>query len=330
MSSIFSPILNGFRLSSEHWLYVTFAAGRMIMLNRFNPNCLQEQVAQATAQHKTVPARLAAQIPACSYRPPSLNWQQGVTLVELMVAMTIGLFLSAGVISLYLGMSSTYRATEGQSEVSENGRFALELIAHDIRHAGYNPNLPPDSPWIEDYIFGWESTKPTVGSWTASTWKADTDSIRLTHAAPEVGCNPPLNNPDACNKPNPVHYIYYIGLDTDGTNLGLRLKKLNPDKNAQGLIPNIVDMQILYATGKRIDEFSRPILDSEYLTADQLSTEDWENVFAVKISLLVKSDNTNIMEEPMTLNFNGASWTAPDKALYRQFHGYATVRNRLP
>lgn len=276
------------------------------------------------------------------WHAPCLTPQQGVTLIELMVAMTIGLFLTAGVISLYLGMSNTFRATQGQSEVSENGRFALEMIAQDVRHAGFDPTQPPEEPWIDDYIFGWESTIPSMthdgGTWTANTntWKAGTDSIRLTHAAPEVGCNPAV--PGSCHPcPGRSHYIYSIGPDSDGNNLGLRRTRIGPRRSdcaittdSQPLIAGIIDMQIRYATGERIDNFSRPRLTSQYRLANELTAQDWQNVFAVKISLLVKSDNTNVMEQPMTMNFDGASWTAPDNALYRQFHGYATVRNRLP
>ncbi|EIC23151.1 PilW family protein [Thiorhodovibrio frisius] len=301
---------------------------------------------QRLPNRRTQPARqtslspIGSMLESCSLcRIPNrrvILRQRGVTLVELMVALTIGLFLSAGVIALYLGMTSTYRVTESQGDVSENGRFALEMLARDIRQAGYDPQSPADQPWVEDYIFGWDDTNPTMTddtgttTWTANDWESGTDAIRLTHAAPEVGCNPAT---DLCTEEDPIDYIYYIGTDSDGTNLGLRLTKIDPNESApdtNGLIPNVVDMQIFYATGKRIDNFTRPVLDSGYRPANELAAEDWENVFAVKISLLVKSENTNAMEEPMTLNFDGTSWTAPDKALYRQFHGYATIRNRLP
>lgn len=62
--------------------------------------------------------------------------QGGLTLIELMVAMTIGLFLLAGVIGVFVSSKQTYRTNEALSRVQESGRFAMEFIAYDIRMAG--------------------------------------------------------------------------------------------------------------------------------------------------------------------------------------------------
>lgn len=63
---------------------------------------------------------------------------RGFTLIELMVAMTIGLFIVGGMVIAYTSGKQTYRVEEGISRLQENGRFALETIARDIRMADYN------------------------------------------------------------------------------------------------------------------------------------------------------------------------------------------------
>ncbi len=62
--------------------------------------------------------------------------QCGVTLVELMIALVLGLLLMAGVINVFLGSKQTYRTSEALSRVQESGRFALEFITYDVRMAG--------------------------------------------------------------------------------------------------------------------------------------------------------------------------------------------------
>jgi type IV pilus assembly protein PilW len=62
--------------------------------------------------------------------------QQGITLVELMVALVIGTVLMAGVTQIFLGSRESYRLNEGVARLQENGRFALEVIARDLRMAG--------------------------------------------------------------------------------------------------------------------------------------------------------------------------------------------------
>jgi type IV pilus assembly protein PilW len=63
--------------------------------------------------------------------------QRGFSLVELMIAMAIGLALLAGVTHIFTSSKATYRVQEGLSRVQENGRFALELLGRKIRMGGY-------------------------------------------------------------------------------------------------------------------------------------------------------------------------------------------------
>jgi type IV pilus assembly protein PilW len=63
--------------------------------------------------------------------------QRGVSLVELMVSITIGLILLAGVLSIFFSSKVTYFANEKTARLQENGRVALDLVVHDIRGSGY-------------------------------------------------------------------------------------------------------------------------------------------------------------------------------------------------
>ncbi len=63
----------------------------------------------------------------------------GMTLVELMIAMMLGLLVVVSASAIFISNRQTYRATEGLGRVQENGRMAFELMARDIREAGGNP-----------------------------------------------------------------------------------------------------------------------------------------------------------------------------------------------
>ncbi|MAT65871.1 MAG: pilus assembly protein PilW [Gammaproteobacteria bacterium] len=63
--------------------------------------------------------------------------QRGITLVELMVALTVSLILLAGVLQIFQANRQSYRVQEGLSRMQENGRFAIEFLAHDIRMADF-------------------------------------------------------------------------------------------------------------------------------------------------------------------------------------------------
>ncbi|MBI2779430.1 MAG: PilW family protein [Gammaproteobacteria bacterium] len=63
--------------------------------------------------------------------------QRGLTLVEVMVAITISLILLAGVMQIFLSSRQTYRVQDGLARIQENGRFAMQFLSNDIRMAGY-------------------------------------------------------------------------------------------------------------------------------------------------------------------------------------------------
>lgn len=63
--------------------------------------------------------------------------QQGLSLVEILVAMAIGLLLMAGVIQIFMSNKATFRMQEGLGRMQENARFALDYMTRDIRQAGY-------------------------------------------------------------------------------------------------------------------------------------------------------------------------------------------------
>jgi len=67
----------------------------------------------------------------------SLRCQRGVTLVELMVALALGLLITVAMLKVYVDASGLYRFNEGLARVQENGRFALEFIRRDARVAGF-------------------------------------------------------------------------------------------------------------------------------------------------------------------------------------------------
>jgi type IV pilus assembly protein PilW len=63
--------------------------------------------------------------------------QSGITLVELMIALTLSLLLVAGVLKIFIGNKQTYEVQDAMARVQENGRFALHFMSDDVRMAGF-------------------------------------------------------------------------------------------------------------------------------------------------------------------------------------------------
>lgn len=83
------------------------------------------QPLRSGAEHLARPGRRARTVP------------RGMTLVELMVGLVIGLFLMAVMGAVYLGSKTTFLAQASGARVQENGRFAMDLLANDLRMSGF-------------------------------------------------------------------------------------------------------------------------------------------------------------------------------------------------
>src|SRR5712691_6457768 len=65
----------------------------------------------------------------------------GLSLVELLVSIALGLMVLAGVIVVFANSSAARNELERSSRQIENGRYALELLSSDLRMAGFYGEL---------------------------------------------------------------------------------------------------------------------------------------------------------------------------------------------
>ncbi len=63
--------------------------------------------------------------------------QKGFTIVELMVAASLGLLILTGAISMFVGNKRMYTEQDEMGRLQENARFAMDMLVRDIRMAGY-------------------------------------------------------------------------------------------------------------------------------------------------------------------------------------------------
>ncbi len=69
------------------------------------------------------------------------NKQKGLSLVELMVAMVIALFLTAGIFTMFSMSSSNVTTTSQFNQLQENGRIALAILERDISQVSFFGDL---------------------------------------------------------------------------------------------------------------------------------------------------------------------------------------------
>lgn len=89
----------------------------------------------------------------------------GLSLVELMIAMLVGLILVGGVVTLFIETSANIKKTEQVSALTSEGQFALSVLAHDLAMAGFwGHAFDPADVDFHPSVFNDTSPGSTVGT----------------------------------------------------------------------------------------------------------------------------------------------------------------------
>lgn len=104
--------------------------------------------------------------------------QRGLTLIELMISIVLGLVLIVGVLSIFVSTNQTAKLNDNLMRVQENARGTFDLMARDIREAGQNPcgarknvanllrssgTIPVWSAWHLGTLRGYDNTQDEPG-----------------------------------------------------------------------------------------------------------------------------------------------------------------------
>jgi type IV pilus assembly protein PilW len=232
--------------------------------------------------------------------------QNGLTLIEIMIALLLGVFLIGGVLGIFVNTRETYRMEEALSRVQENGRFAMEFIGRDLRMAGYS-FCPKASSTLPDPLANFLTG--VDGNPNGAT-QDDPDSIAIMWIG---GNSCPQTLPgDAIN----VNYAVV-------NNAATGLRELQ--RNGVPLIEGVENMQILYGydtdeTGRGTPEF--------YGVRGQVTS--MARVVSIRVSLLLYSTEQpvpSVLDAPASIVFNNEN-TVSDRRIRRVFTSTFTLRNR--
>lgn len=133
----------------------------------------------------------------------------GFSLVELMIAMVLGLLVIAGAGTVFLTNQQAYRTSEALSQIQETSRIAFELLSMDVRQAGASAcgeldkvanvlDDKDDRPWtesigIQGYDGGETSDDADFGTGVAQRVNG-TDAVRI-QGMDETGLSVESHNP---------------------------------------------------------------------------------------------------------------------------------------
>lgn len=245
--------------------------------------------------------------------------QRGFSLVELMIAITIGFVIVGAIGYLFIGSRQSFRTTDAISRIQENARYALQTFVHDARMAG-NPGcgsvLPATTQPVTGADFG--AGVVTLGGIT----QVSGDRIQIIGGAiGDCAYSAGVLTPTA-----PDTVTYFVGTNLSG---GRSLYRFSAATGtAVELADNVWDMQVLYLVNGA----------NSYVSAG--SPPAWASVTSARINLLMVSAD-NALSSPQTYQYfadaaaartamTPAAGAADRLRLHQVFTTTVSLRNRLP
>ena len=248
--------------------------------------------------------------------------QKGLSLIELLIAMLLGLMLTAGALQMMLTSQEIYQTTDTLSRIQENGRFALNFLAKDFRMAGYNTTEKADGKVFWDGACG--ATNPTC---TTNGAGSNSDQIGvLMDPSNDLDC---LGNAVASEN-TVIANVYYIDDPENDLISSLYCHGFDisandwVDPNPQPLVDGVDNMQILYGV-------TNPTANNaitSYVSADDVT--NWATIGAARISLLLTNGqaqgNGNNEERKFNL-LDADTITVTDQHNRQAFSTTITINN---
>ncbi len=274
------------------------------------------------------------------------KFQTGVGLVEIMVAVTVSLLLLAGMIRILIGNKQTFQAQNALQGLQEDTRAAVTMLSDVIANAGFHLNPLADpidlfDPANNDV----DDTGNAVIDGEASGVNPHSVPDRFTVSFQSDGslfdCLGDTHSPALATPANPalirnVFHIYkYWDAHANEYKYELRCGVSvtsalgTATRNPQPLVNNVENMAVRYGVDSNLDESV-----DQYLWAEEVNAlGQWDNVRALKLALLIASDEiVKPVAETNLLSFSllgAAVQVADDRRARHVITRVVALNNRL-
>lgn len=278
---------------------------------------------------------------------------RGVTLIELMISVVIGLVVVGAVLVSFIGSGKAGRYQAAVGQMNQDAQAALNLLSREIQMSGY---ISPGQTLGAPALFGCDATSGTVpftnpaatGSLTcaADTGTSKVSALEVVYEADLKTTVPKrtagVDYPSDClGNQLPAAGAIYIARNRyfiDVSNSGRKeLHCASNASSAQPLIENVDDMQLWFGVAlstapEAVVRYARAGKDATSTsTVNGLGASEWNNVNSVRICLLMRSAEPILTDEDTQtyLDCNSQSKTSADRVLRRAFFTTAMVRTKM-
>ncbi len=267
--------------------------------------------------------------------------QSGFSLVELMVAMLVGLFLIGAVIEVFISNKKSYQTSDDTSVLNDNARYSMAQLSNQLRLAGhqFEPILGRDNSLVSQTVaFSNPTASIQFDSGTylfgSATDSGNYDTLYMRFQGSSIQ---PLNVcglSASTDTANTVRFSVKTVAYELGPNTGVLSCNVS-NTGEQDFSDHVEVFRVLYG----IDSNSDDVAD-KYVSANKVlpanssrpvKGTEWEQVVSLKIGLLLRSNN-RIKGNSVATSYQvlDKSVSYSDPFARKVVTSTITLRNRLP
>ena len=237
----------------------------------------------------------------------------GFTLVELMVAMALAVFLLGGLVTIVQNVRQTDTNQRSLSQLQDAERFALTVITDVVQAGGYLPDAVAWTPAASLVQTGnWEAGQALSGTHVVAA-PGDTLRVRFRTAINDgvILCDGSTNTAQGATHAFTNTFSVQPNANPALSGLYCQVDNLGPSAAAPGvlLVAGIVNMKIYYGVKRNFAAADYNV--DTYLTADQMcspltnpcGSDDWSNVSSVRVILTFTNPLAGQAGQPPQIQF---------------------------
>ena len=257
--------------------------------------------------------------------------QRGVTLIELMVSMMLGLGLVAGISQLFIQSQKSFRLQQNLSDMTNDASFILEELAKGVYQAGASKDGKTnfegdDKKVLSSSTLDFLDTQcdPTILTNVKCEYIKGTDNefVYRFRLSSETELNTFMcNSPLTYREGDIVTVRIYRALDSSTPKIPVFYCKVKQSsdtaKNAEPLISEVEKLEIHYVVRNKNNENFAD--DDTFYTTTAANITDWKKVIAIKVYLVMRSVDNNLTKNKAKYKIEDTEYTAIDKRLYKVF-----------
>lgn len=265
------------------------------------------------------------------------NAQRGLSLIELMIAMVIGLILMLGVAQLFIDNKKSYTFQQNQSENQESTRYSLLFLQQTLIKAGYRRR--PDQTL--EYAFPAAVVSGCTFAAGETIVRDGNSSVCIRYQPRDHQERDCLGNIIDNTLTNPYTKTSNIAAERISFNAANKEITCTRGSTTASIVNGVADLRFEYGVGSAVE----PRKVSSFIKTNPSSSTQ-QPILAVRFTTLFKSTGTKLREnvnndvDTVLANWSSLSGagsseisamkTADDRHIYQAAQNTVMLRNRMP